>query len=144
MTKKKSYVPVAARRRYCALGGCKNRLRLQAGVGRPTIWCSDDCRRKYETTRVVAAVRERRKREVEERALQPTQASLMRSRGYVTVAVAAQAIGRSKTAVYGWVERGLVASIRVGKAWYVSIPSLTEYLGPDGVAVLGDLLNVAK
>ena len=64
------------------------------------------------------------------------QVEMMREKGYVTCAVAAEKAGVSVFSIYRWVEDKKVTSVSVGRHLYVQYDSLLTYLGPDAAKAL--------
>ena len=75
------------------------------------------------------------------RAKAPTQAEMMRAKGYLPVADAASKLGVSKFRIYDLIKRERIDSLAIGDGpnarRYVPIASLREYVGDEAAKVLG-------
>lgn len=54
------------------------------------------------------------------------QAGIMLQDGFITTAVAAEAMGVNVSTVYRWVKTGQIVGTRVGRSWYVRVEDLVE------------------
>ena len=54
------------------------------------------------------------------------QAAIMLQDGFITTAVAADAMGVNVSTVYRWVKTGQIVGTRVGRSWYVRVEDLVE------------------
>ncbi len=54
------------------------------------------------------------------------QAAIMLQDGFITTAVAADAMGINVSTVYRWVKTGQIVGTRVGRSWYVRVEDLVE------------------
>jgi excisionase family DNA binding protein len=61
----------------------------------------------------------------------------MRAQGYVTAKEVAGWLGRHVTGVYDLVDNGKVEGMRVGRARFIKLASLRQYLGPQAASALG-------
>lgn len=56
----------------------------------------------------------------------------MLARGYATAMDVAGLLGINVTSVYRMADRGTLTTLRVGRAWYVELDSLTKYIRNAG------------
>lgn len=54
------------------------------------------------------------------------QAGIMLQDGFITTAIAAEAMGVNVSTVYRWVKTGQIVGTRVGRSWYVRVEDLVE------------------
>jgi len=54
------------------------------------------------------------------------QAAIMLQDGFITTAIAAEAMGVNVSTVYRWVKTGQIVGTRVGRSWYVRVEDLVE------------------
>lgn len=54
------------------------------------------------------------------------QAGIMLQDGFITTAVAAEAMGVNVSTVYRWVKTGQIVGTRVGRSWYVRVEDLVD------------------
>jgi hypothetical protein len=65
------------------------------------------------------------------------QEKLLAAKGYVTASYVAEKLGRRLPSVYQMATAGKVESIRIGRAWYIKLTSLIEFVGPEAARLLG-------
>lgn len=87
------------------------------------------------------AIKRKRGRPRLNRVKPPTQVEMMRARGYLSVADAADKIGVSKFRIYDLIKREKIEALSIGEGAYsrryVRIDSLRSYVGHEAARVLG-------
>lgn len=65
------------------------------------------------------------------------QEQVMMQKGYLSASAIARKVGLSPASVAGWIARGQVQHVRIGRRKYVLIKSVVSYLGADAAKLLG-------
>ena len=69
-----------------------------------------------------------------------SQADMLKAKGYISAADAAQRVGRHITGIYRLLDDGEVEELRIGRSRYINMASLIAYLNrvsPDAARLLG-------
>lgn len=66
-----------------------------------------------------------------------TTEAMMRAKGYITAAHAAELVGKTLGTVYNWIAAEKIEGLTVARARYVRLSSLVQHIGPEGAKALG-------